>query len=561
MTTTVRDHRRGEDPRAVCVRVRGARQSRVVVLPVHRPGARVEGIEGVPAAEDDQGRPKARGGLEPGRGRHEAPVGGGVPGVLSRVGRDGVLRVKLDPPAQLPRRQVHGVEGVVPGAHVHRATDDGRCRRHGVTGREEPCRAQGAGRGLGQGRPAVKGVLGIVAVGTASPRGRCRPTVWPTVSPTTMSAHGRRTALVVPSPAHAATPRTAPPSARRESHDGTGRALDSSPTVGKSAEAGCRPRAVAGPRAGAGFSDGPESGATIFPVGYGQRIWAGTHTVTLVGKSKPPATVAGVDGLPVGEGHPHDPAPVGGWPAAGQQARYRRRGCRRSTGSRRGRRPCRRGCTGRGLAELGDRGARAPSLAPARAAVGWSPRRWRGCRCNCSTAKQSQVGSLPRCRRGRTRPLTNVGHLHLGRAGRPRRDTGRRWSAEDAWTKRSTLLGADVRDQEVVVVGRRPSSPAGPAPRCRRRDGAPPRPRSGRRRCSTSCSSVRTTPPAGRCSGREVALRRGDVVAEDVVPAVDGASGVGLVVVEHAVGRRAASHRRCSGRAACTGPARTASVR
>src|SRR5271157_4694580 len=52
----------------------------------------------------------------------------------------------------------------------------------------------------------------------------------------------------------------------------------------------------AGPLAGAGFSAGPDSGASILPDGYGQRMSAGTHTVTLVGKSKPLATTAGVDG-------------------------------------------------------------------------------------------------------------------------------------------------------------------------------------------------------------------------------------------------------------------------
>src|SRR6202035_57198 len=43
-------------------------------------------------------------------------------------------------------------------------------------------------------------------------------------------------------------------------------------------------------------------------------------------------------------------------------------------------------------------------------------------------------------------------------------------------------------------------------------------------------------PSAAR--GRVVTLGGGDVVAEDVARLVDGAPGVGLVVVEHAVGAR-----------------------
>lgn len=53
---------------------------------------------------------------------------------------------------------------------------------------------------------------------------------------------------------------------------------------------------VGGPLAGAGFSVGPDSGGTIFPAGYGHTVVAGTHTVTLVGKSNPVATATGVAG-------------------------------------------------------------------------------------------------------------------------------------------------------------------------------------------------------------------------------------------------------------------------
>ena len=54
----------------------------------------------------------------------------------------------------------------------------------------------------------------------------------------------------------------------------------------------------AGPLSGAGFSEGPDNGAAILPVGYGHVVLAGTHTVTLVGKSKPLATVTGGPGWP-----------------------------------------------------------------------------------------------------------------------------------------------------------------------------------------------------------------------------------------------------------------------
>ncbi len=73
-----------------------------------------------------------------------------------------------------------------------------------------------------------------------------------------------------------------------------------------------------GPASGAGFSDGPDRGATIAPVGYGHTELAGTHTVTLVGKSNPVATAIGVGRLAAGEGHLHHPAPVVGRTAAGQ---------------------------------------------------------------------------------------------------------------------------------------------------------------------------------------------------------------------------------------------------
>src|ERR1700684_4592233 len=53
-----------------------------------------------------------------------------------------------------------------------------------------------------------------------------------------------------------------------------------------------------GPLSGAGFSAGPDRGGTILPVGYGHTWVAGTHTVTLVGKSNPACTTVGVLGTP-----------------------------------------------------------------------------------------------------------------------------------------------------------------------------------------------------------------------------------------------------------------------
>ena len=50
---------------------------------------------------------------------------------------------------------------------------------------------------------------------------------------------------------------------------------------------------------GAGFSAGPDKGATMGPVGYGHVIVAGTHIVTLVGKSKPVAIATGALGFPL----------------------------------------------------------------------------------------------------------------------------------------------------------------------------------------------------------------------------------------------------------------------
>jgi hypothetical protein len=51
-----------------------------------------------------------------------------------------------------------------------------------------------------------------------------------------------------------------------------------------------------GPVAGDGFSDGPDAGGTIVPVGYGHTSVAGTQTVTLVGKSKPELITVGMPG-------------------------------------------------------------------------------------------------------------------------------------------------------------------------------------------------------------------------------------------------------------------------
>ncbi len=68
----------------------------------------------------------------------------------------------------------------------------------------------------------------------------------------------------------------------------------------RSAKSGlARQRSSVGPASGAGFSDGPDRGATIARVGYGHTLWAGTHTVTLVGKSNPVAIATGVAGWPL----------------------------------------------------------------------------------------------------------------------------------------------------------------------------------------------------------------------------------------------------------------------
>ena len=69
------------------------------------------------------------------------------------------------------------VEVVVPRTDVHDVADDRRRGGHRVAGREEPRLAQRRHRGLGQGGPAVEGVLGVVAVGRPVPRParRARP--------------------------------------------------------------------------------------------------------------------------------------------------------------------------------------------------------------------------------------------------------------------------------------------------------------------------------------------------------------------------------------------------
>ena len=98
--------------------------------------------------------------------------------------------------------------------------------------------------------------------------------------------------------------------------------------------------------------------------------------------------------------------------------------------------------------------------------------------------------------------------------------------------------GADVGDQQVAVGrerhGPRLGQPAGavrvvwPVPT----GGGPVHDAVGR---VVGREPLDQPPAAGRRVG---ALRRGDVVGEDVLMAVDGAAGVGLVVVEHPVGAR-----------------------
>ncbi len=162
--------RRREDPGAVLVGVGGLlRATGVVVAPVQPPGVGVEGVEGVPAGEDDQIGACPRSGLVPGRRRDQPAVGGGVAGVLTWVRGHRVLAAQPVLPAQGPGAQVEGVEGVVPRSHVHRAVHHRGRGADAVTRGEEPGHLQGGGAGRREGGASVEGVLGIVAVGGPVP--------------------------------------------------------------------------------------------------------------------------------------------------------------------------------------------------------------------------------------------------------------------------------------------------------------------------------------------------------------------------------------------------------
>ena len=234
--------------------------------------------------------------------------------MLSRVRGDGVLRGQPDLPAQLSRFEVQGVEGVVPGSCVHGVADHRRRRRHGVAGREEPGLAQRSGptpRSGWSGRGRCAGRRGR---SWASPTGRRRP-----APPTGAARAGwRRTRAVPPHPPSTAT--TARAQHRRPAGFARRRVTPALFGAHRGVSRSRRSPGVseAGPRAGAGFSDGPDSGATILPIGYGQRI-RGRDAHRHAGREVEPARHRHRGRrLPVRERHPHDPAPVGRRPAAGE---------------------------------------------------------------------------------------------------------------------------------------------------------------------------------------------------------------------------------------------------
>ena len=185
---------------------------------------------------------------------------------LARVGSDGVLGLEPDLPAQRAGRQVQGVEVVVPRPGIDGVADDRRRGGDRVGGREEPGFAQGPHGRLGQRGAAVERVLGVVAVSRPVPGAGG-------------SRHGgggaRRDARARRCHGAAAGQHRHHGRRQRQRSD---RCRASGPIRGaprRQPDRVHRPQpkpAVAGlcedgPRAGAGFSAGPDNGATIFPDG------------------------------------------------------------------------------------------------------------------------------------------------------------------------------------------------------------------------------------------------------------------------------------------------------
>ena len=289
-----------------------------------------------------------------------------------------------------------------------------------------------------------------------------------------------------------------------------------------------------GPLAGAGFSEGPDNGALILPRRVGTprpRRDAHGHAGREVEAAR---HGHGRRGLAVGEGHPHDPSPVARRPAAGERPAAGDVDVDEVEGSVGGEGQAERVVLVGALPEVGHRraGNRAPSRLGLTAGVhpddGGVP--------DVAADGVAAARRVP-CDAGGEGDLVERRHLHLvarvhaaGTLG----GTGREGPVREAEHAR----GADVGDEQVAVGrqrhGPRLGQPAG-AVRVMRPHSAgigSVHDAVGR---VVGCEPLHQPPAAG---GRVGALCRGDVVGEDVVPSVDRAPGVGLVVVEHPVRAR-----------------------